>query len=121
MLVIQHNYGQGYKNTVMALETALSVEAGIVIVQELFIGNREISHIGFNFYWPQGEKKNIRVMTAVRKDLIDKIMIDHRTNLVNHLYFMLLEIWELDPRSKRPGRKTRVVNIYDNQVGRGCT
>lgn len=39
MLVIQHNYGQGYKITVMALENALSVEAGIVMIQESFISN----------------------------------------------------------------------------------
>ena len=31
-------------------------------------------------------------MTAVRKELVDKIIIDYRTNLVNHPYFMLLEI-----------------------------
>lgn len=57
---------------------------------------------------------------AVRKELINKIVVDHRTNLVNHLYFMLLEIWELDLRSKRPKRKTQVVNIYDNWIGRDC-
>ena len=59
-------------------------------------------------------------MTAVRKKLVDKIMIDHRMDLVNHLYFMLLEIRELDPQSKRPRRKTQIVNIYDNWIGRGC-
>ena len=53
-------------------------------------------------------------MTAVKKDLGDKIMVDHRTNLIHHPYFMLLEICELNPRSKKPGRKTRVVNVYDN-------
>ena len=114
MLVVHHNCGQGYESMVMALETALSVKAGIVMIQETFIGNREISHSGFNFYWPQGERKNIRVMTAVRKNLVDKIVVDHRTDLVNHPYFMLLELQELDLRSKRPGRKTRVVNAYDN-------
>ena len=121
MLVVQHNCGQGYESTVMALETALSIGAGIVMVQEPFIGSREICHNGFNFYWPQGERKEIRVMTAVRKDFVDKIVVDHRTDLLNHPYFMLLEIRELDPQSKRPGRKTRVVNVYDNRVGRGCT
>ena len=45
-------------------------------------------------------------MTAIRKDLVDKIVVDHRTDLIDHPYFMLLEICELDLRSKRPGRKT---------------
>ena len=105
----------------MALETALSIRAGIIMVQEPFIGNREIAHSGFNFYWLQGEKKNIRVMTAMRKELVDKIIIDHRTDLFNHPYFMLLEIQELDPQLKKPRRKTQVVNVYDNRVGRGYT
>lgn len=36
-------------------------------------------------------------MTAMKKTLIDKIVIDHRIDIINHLYFMLLEIQELDP------------------------
>lgn len=59
-------------------------------------------------------------MTAMTKNLADKIVINHRTDLINHLYFMLLEIQELDPQSKRPGKKTRVVNVYDNRVERSC-
>lgn len=35
----------------MVLEIALIVEAGIVMIQEPFITNREILHSGFNFYW----------------------------------------------------------------------
>ncbi len=50
MLVVQHNCGQGFESTVMARETVLSVKAGIVMIQEPFIGNQEISHSGFNFY-----------------------------------------------------------------------
>ena len=36
-------------------------------------------------------------MTTVKKNLIDKIVVDHGTDFVNHLYFMLLEIRKLDP------------------------
>ena len=60
-------------------------------------------------------------MTAVRKDMVDKIVVDHIADLIDHPYFMLLEIRELDLHSKRPRRKTRVINIYDNRIGRGCT
>ena len=62
-----------------------------------------------------------------KSGLKDNTILDaHRFSMwklftINHPYFMLLEIRELDPRSKRPGRKTRVVNVYDNRVGRGCT
>ena len=121
MLIVQHNCGRGYESTVMALETALSIGAGLVMLQEPFIGNRELVHSAFNFYWPQGDRIAMRVMTAVRKDLLDKIAVEHRTDLVNHPYFILLEIRDLDQQSKRPGRKTRVLNAYDNRVGQGCT
>ena len=63
----------------------------------------------------------MRVMTAVRKDLLNKIVIEHRTDLVNHPYFILFEIQDLDQQSKRPGKKTRVPNAYDNRVKQGCT
>lgn len=121
MLVVQHNCGQGYESTIMTLETALSIGAGIVMLQETFIGIREISHSAFNLYWPQAKRKEIRLMTAVQKELMDKIVVEHRNDLINHSYVMLLEIRELDPRSKKPGRKTWVINVYDNRVGRGCT
>ncbi len=120
MLVVQHNCGQSYENTIMAIETAWSIGAGIVMLPDPFIGIREISHSAFNLYWPQAERKEIKVMTAVQKELTDKIVLQNRTDLVNHPYVMLLEIRELDPRSKKSGRKTRVVNVYNNRVGRVC-
>ena len=104
----------------MALEIALNIRAGIIMVYELFIGNQEISQSKFNFYWPKEKKKNIRVMMAIRKELVDKIIVDYWINLVNHSYFMLLEIWELDLWLKRPGKKTQVINVYGNWVGRDC-
>lgn len=101
----------------MALKTTLSIGVGLLMLQELFIEHREMSHSVFNFYWPQGRRTEIRVMMAVKKDLLDKIILKHRTDLVTHPYFILLEIWNLDQQSKRLERKTQVFNIYDNQVG----
>lgn len=48
-------------------------------------------------------------------------VVEHRTDLVNHPYFILLEIRDLDQQTKWPERKTRVLNVYDNRVGQGCT
>ena len=50
-------------------------------------------------------------MTAMNQELVDKIVVDHRTNLINYPYFMLLEIRKLDLQLKRLRRKIRVVNI----------
>ena len=105
----------------MILETALSIRARLVILQEPFIRNREISHGVFNFYWPQGNRTEIRVMIAIRKDLLDKIVVEHRIDLLTYFYSIFLEIRDSDQQLKRPGRKTRVLNIYNNQVRQGYT
>ncbi len=121
ILIVQHNCRRRYKSIVMALETVLDIRAGIMLLQEPFIGNWELVHSAFNFYWPLKDRTAIKIMTVIRKDLLDKIVIEHRTDLVNQPYFIFLKIRDLGQRSKRPGRKTRVLNVYDNRVGQGCT
>ena len=44
-------------------------------------------------------------------------MIDYRINLVNYSYFMVFDMRENNLRLKRPGKKTYIVNVYDNKVG----
>lgn len=74
----------------------LSIRTSVAIIQELFIGHHEICYSRFHFYWPPGERKEIQVMMAVKKDLEGKIMVDNRTDLIYYLYLMLLKIHELD-------------------------
>ena len=121
MLVIQHNCGRGYESTIATLEMSLSIGAGIVCLQEPFIGNRSITHSAFNFYWPGGLRNEARVLTAVKKELVNKIIVDNRTDLVDHPYFLTLDIRDIDNRTNKPARRTRVINAYDNRVGQGCT
>lgn len=35
-------------------------------------------------------------MTVIRKDLPDNIVIEHKKDLINHPYFVFLEIRDLD-------------------------
>ena len=85
------------------------------------MGNRDISHSGFNLYWPSGtdNQKDMRVLMAIRKDILNKVLIENRTDLVSHPYCSVLDIKELHPLSGKVLRKTRVVNLYDNKVDRG--
>lgn len=50
-------------------------------------------------------------MILLRRDLGDLIKVDQRTDLVHHPFFILLEISKLDLQFKKPGRKTRGVNV----------
>ena len=121
MLVVQHNCGQRYENTIATLETALSIEAGIACLQEPFIRNSSISHSIFNFYWPERWRNKARVLIAVKTELMSKILVDNRTNLVDHPYFLVLDIRDIDSRTNKPARQIRVVNLYNNRVGQRCT
>lgn len=104
----------------------LRLKPGSALMQELYayknrFGVIEISHLGFNLYWPSGtdSRKDMRVLTAVRKDIVSQIIIENRTDLVSHPYCMVLDIKELHPQSGKSLRKTRIVNLYDNKIGSG--
>ena len=61
----------------------------------------------------------MQVLTTVRKDILNEVIIDNWTDLISHLYCPVFDIKELHPWFKRVLRKTRVVNLYDNKVRRG--
>ena len=104
------------------LEAGLGFEVLVVCIQEPFLGNRSLVHVGFNLYWPSGtdNRNNMRVLTAVRKDILNKVIIENRINLASHPYCIVLDIKELNPVSRNYSRRIRVVNLYDNKIGNGC-
>jgi ribonuclease HI len=120
MYIVQQNCQKGYEHTIAALESALEIGAGVVCIQEPFIGKKVLIHSAFNLYWPSGCRKDLRVMTAVRRDILNRVVVESRSDIVNHPYCLTLDIQELSTRNGS-GRRTRVVNVYDNIVGRGRT
>lgn len=46
-----------------------------------------------------------------------KIIIDNRPHLIGQPYFLALDIQDNDCQKNKPVRQTRVVNLYNNQVG----
>ena len=61
----------------------------------------------------------MQVLIAVRKDILNKVIIENRTDLVSHPYCIVLDIKELNSVSGKISRRTRVVNLYDNKIGNG--
>ncbi len=105
MLVVQQNCGKGYECTISALESALSLKASLVYIQEPFVRKRVISHSGFNFYWSSANRENrkdIRVLIAVRKDVVNEVILENRSDLASHPYCMILDIKELHPKTRIP-------------------
>ena len=112
MRVLQHNCNRRYAYVQAALQACLEAGAGIACLQEP--GDMEVSHPGFLFYRPSGPYKTCRVVTAVRRDLVDRIVVEARTDLVDHPYCLVVDIRE-------QGRCTRVVNCYDAWLGQHYT
>ena len=59
----------------------------------------------------------MQVLITVKKDILDRVIIDNRTDLISHSYCLCLEIKKFDPKSGKSLRKTKIVNLYDNKVG----
>ena len=49
------------------------------------------------------------------------MMVENKTDLIDHPYYLALDERDIDIRSHKPARRTRVVNVYDNRVGQRCT
>ena len=83
--------------------------------------NQDISHSGFNFYWPSrtDNGKEMRVLMAVRKDILNRVFIKNCIDLVSYLYYSILDIKELHSLLGKVLQKISVANLYDNKVGRG--
>ncbi len=120
MFVVQQNCDMGYECTISTLEAALGLDASAVCIQKPFIENWGIFNSGLNLYWLSGteNRKDIRVLMAFKKDILSNVVIENRTDLLDHPYCMVLDIKELHPQSRNLLRKTRVVNLYDNKIGR---
>ena len=121
MLVVQQNCGKRYEYTISALEAGLSLGAAVVCIQETFLGNQSISYSGFNLYWPSGteNRRDMRALTAVQKDIVNKVTIDNRTDLASNPYCMVLDLKEPYRKSGKRPRRIRIVNLYDNKLGEG--
>lgn len=77
----------------------------------------------FNLYWPAGthDRKDNRKLIVVKKDLLNITIVENRTDLISHLYSMVLDITEDHIYCRGQKRKTRIVNIYDNKLGKRQT
>ena len=59
-------------------------------------------------------------MIAIKKNVLNKVIVENRTNLVSDPYCIVLDIRQLNQVSEVYSRRTRVVNLYDNKIGNGC-
>jgi hypothetical protein len=92
MLVVQHNAARSAPISQAALEAALESGAGVVCLQEPGLTNW--THAGFIFYWPTGPREHCRVVTAIRRDVAPRIVVNACQDLVDHPYFIVVDVLE---------------------------
>ncbi|ODM20319.1 hypothetical protein SI65_03372 [Aspergillus cristatus] len=79
----------------------------------------EFRHGGYQIYWPEaGSLRDRRVAVAIQWDLVNKVIVEARTDLLDHPYFMAMDVWELN-RAQEKAQRTQIINCYDNWLGRG--
>lgn len=62
-------------------------------------------------------RKDMQVLTTIRKDILNKIIINNVIDLATHSYYSVFDIKELLSLPRKVLRKTRIINLYDNEVG----
>ena len=78
---------------IAALETGIKRNAAFICLQEPYIEQISISHPGYTLYWPETGKQNEkRVFIAVKRDIMAQVIIEARTDLINHPYALVLDI-----------------------------
>lgn len=113
MRLLQHNCRKTYAVTVAALEAGLELGVGLACLQEPYV-DMEFRHGGYQMDWPEaGSLRARRVAIAIRRDLLDKVIVEARTDLLDHPYFMVMDVWELN-RAREKVRRTQTVDRYDN-------
>ena len=47
--------------------------------------------------------------------------MEKKSNLVNHPYLIILDIRDLNQKTRIPIKRIRIINIYNQVIGRGYT
>lgn len=90
MRLLQHNCRKTYTVTVAALEAGLELGVELACLQEPYF-DMGFQHGGYQIYWPEtGSLQDQRVAVAIRCDLVNKVIVEARTDLLNHPYLMVM-------------------------------
>ena len=57
----------------------------------------------------------------IRKNLINKIVIEKRSDLINYFYLIILDIKDLDQKIRILIKRIKILNIYNQVINRGYT
>lgn len=67
---------------------------------------------------PQTLRNEARVLSAVEKELVNKIIVDNTTDLVDYSYFLTLDKQNIDSQTNKPAGRTRVLMRMTTESGK---
>ena len=119
MRLIQLNCQHNYAVCQATFQVGVEIEADFICLQEPYVGMRGMSHPAYDFVMGNaGETRQQRVAFGIKKDIRANVIVETRSDLVDHPYIQIIDIWELDLCGNK-SRKTRIINLYDDWVGDG--
>lgn len=63
-------------------------------------------------------QKDMQVLTMIKKDILNRVLVKNYTDLIGHLYCSILDIKEFYSLLRKVLKKTKVINLYDIKVDR---
>lgn len=58
----------------------------------------------------------MRVLIKVKKNILDRVIIDNQIVLISYPYYFYLDIKKFDPKFRKSLRQTRIFNPYSDKI-----
>lgn len=86
-------------------------------VQELYLDGALLSYLDFHIRCGMAEnRKEQKVTIGVAANTRGRLIVEARTDVIHHLYIMMLDLKELDLQRRKKKKRVRVVNTYNNNI-----
>lgn len=94
----------------------------IICILKPFLGNWSILHSDFHLYSLTriDNRKDMRVLIVVIKDILNNVIIENQTDLISQLYCIILDIIERNLVSRKYFKRIKIITFYNNKIESRC-
>ncbi|POS87202.1 hypothetical protein EPUL_001602 [Erysiphe pulchra] len=117
MRIIHHNCQHMYAVCQAAFQAGIETSAELVCIQEPYVGAGGMTYPVYNIRWSSvGNPGCQQVAVGIKKDLDGQIVVENRSDLFDHPYLIVLDVWELGKKSEKEQlieRRTIIVDDFN--------
>lgn len=93
MRIVQHNCQRNYAVCRATFQVGVDIGAEILCLQEPYLGGKGMAHPAYEFrFGYKSEYRQERVAIGVKKDLGVRIIVEYRSDLIEHSYIQVIGI-----------------------------